>query len=142
MSRPTLRLGRGVASSPFGSCPGCLCRLQVAVAGEGGEAGGSKGRLVDRRFTDVLEVAEEPAGRNPRMSARILAGDQQRQLERVCEAKPREFLGCRLRDEQVPVLERSPEDGARMALRSRRSSSPGPRRLAEFIRESRDAEDA
>ena len=65
------------------------------------------------------------------MPARILARDQQRQLERLREAEPADLLRRRLGDEQVAALERSAEDGAGMPLRGRRSSSPGPRRLPE-----------
>jgi hypothetical protein len=44
------------------------------------------------------------------MPARVLAGDQQRQLERVCQSEPREVLGRRLGAHQVPALERPAED--------------------------------
>jgi hypothetical protein len=66
-----------------------------------------------------------PANRHPRMPARFFAGDQERQLERLVEADPADLLRRRLRDEQVPALERSAEERARVALRGRRSSSPG-----------------
>jgi hypothetical protein len=41
----------------------------------------------------LLEVAQQPACGDPRMPARVLAGDQERQLERVGEPEPRELLG-------------------------------------------------
>jgi hypothetical protein len=49
-------------------------------------------------------------------------------LERLGEADPANFLRRGLRNEQVLVLQRAVEDGARVALRGRASSSPGPRR--------------
>jgi hypothetical protein len=63
------------------------------------------------------------------MLARSLPGDQGRQVERLDEADVADLPRRRLGDEQVVVLERSLEDRARVALRGRRSSSPGPRRL-------------
>jgi hypothetical protein len=50
------------------------------------------------------------------MPAPILARDQHRQLKRFGEADPVISLRRRLRDEQVLVLERSAEDGARVPL--------------------------
>jgi hypothetical protein len=64
------------------------------------------------------------------MPTRILARDQDREGERLGEADPADLFRRRLRDEQVPVLERSAEDGTFMALRGRRSSSLGPGRLS------------
>jgi hypothetical protein len=95
----------GCASAPaspsrlFGHVSECLRRLCVAVAGEGGETGGDEGQLVDRRFSVFLEVAKERAGGDPRMPSRFLAGDQERQLERIGEPQPRELLGRRLGDD-------------------------------------------
>jgi hypothetical protein len=63
----------------------------VAVAGERGEARRDHHSLVDRRLVALLEVAQEPAGRDPGVPARILAGDQERQLERVDKAERREL---------------------------------------------------
>jgi hypothetical protein len=65
------------------------------------------------------------------MPARIFSRNQHRQLERVSESERREFPRRCLSDEQVPALERSPEDGARVALRGRRASSPGPERQVQ-----------
>src|SRR5436190_702907 len=56
----------------------------------------------------------------------FLLCDQERQLERLDEADDADLPRGRLGDEQVVVLERSLEDGARVALRGRRSSAPGP----------------
>jgi hypothetical protein len=42
--------------------------------------------------------------------ARVLARDQQRQLERIAQAQPADLLRGRLRDEQVPALECSAKD--------------------------------
>src|SRR6188474_1744961 len=49
------------AASPsrlLGHVPEGLRRLRVAIAGEGGEAGGGKNELVDGRFVVFLEVAQ------------------------------------------------------------------------------------
>jgi hypothetical protein len=73
-----------------------------------------------------LEVAQQPAGRDTRMPVRFLLRDRQRQLERFAETDPADLLRGRLGDKQVVVLDGSLEDGARMALRGRRRSSPGP----------------
>jgi hypothetical protein len=59
------------------------------------------------------------------MPTRVLARDQHGQLERLGKADAADLLRGRLRDEQVPALDRSAEDGPRMALRGRRSSSRG-----------------
>ena len=83
--------------------------------------------LVDRRLVMLVEVAPQPSSGNPRVSPRILARDQLRQLERLAEGEPANLLRGRLGYEKVAALERSPEDRPRVALRSRRSSSPGPR---------------
>jgi hypothetical protein len=53
------------------------------------------------------------------MPARSLAGDQGRQLERLDQADVADLFRRRLGDEQVVVLERSLEDGVRVALRAR-----------------------
>jgi hypothetical protein len=60
----------------------------------------------------LLEVAQQPARRDPRMPARCLAGDQRGQLERLDEADVSNLPRWRLGDEQLVVLERSLEDGA------------------------------
>ena len=68
---------------------------------------------------------------------RFFPRNQCRQFERLGEADPADFLRCRFGNEQVLVLERSLEDGARVALRGRRSSSPGPSGGAECSRGAR-----
>jgi hypothetical protein len=60
------------------------------------------------------------------MPARILARDQDRQLERVDEVERRELLRRSLGDEQVAVLERPAKDRIGTTLRSRRVSFLGP----------------
>jgi hypothetical protein len=74
---------------------------------------------------------QQPTGGDPWVPARLFAGDQERQLERVGEPEPGEFLGCRLGAHQVAALERSPEDRVGMALGGRRCSSPGPSGTAD-----------
>jgi hypothetical protein len=44
------------------------------------------------------------------MPARILAGDQDRQLERIGEADSKKLLSCRLDDSQIAAFDRSSED--------------------------------
>jgi hypothetical protein len=58
--------------------------------------------------------------------ARFLSGDQHRQVERLDETDMADLSDRRLDDEQVVMLERSLEDGARLALRGRRCSDPDP----------------
>jgi hypothetical protein len=70
------------------------------------------------------------SGRDPRVPARLFAGDQERQLERVCEPEPRELLGRRLGAHQVPALKGPAEDRVGVALRGRRRSSHGLGRAA------------
>lgn len=45
--------------------------------------------LVDRRLGVLFEVAQQPAGGDTLMPARVFAGDQDRQLERIAEAERR-----------------------------------------------------
>jgi len=75
-------------SGLFGHVPERLRRLRVAIAGERGEAGGGKGQLVDRRLTVLFEVAQEPAGRDPRMPARGLTGAPATGSARTIEEEP------------------------------------------------------
>jgi len=48
------------------------------------------------------------------MPARVLASEQDRELERIAEADAEKLLHRRLSDRQVPALERSAEDGAQV----------------------------
>jgi hypothetical protein len=127
----------GYASSPpstsrsFSHGPKGQRRVPVAVSGERSEARSDHRSFVDRRVVAFLEIAQQPARRDERLPARILARDQQRQLERLGEADPSDLLRRRLRDEQVPALERSTKDCPWVALRNRRSSSPGPGRPSQ-----------
>jgi hypothetical protein len=61
----------------------------VAVSGEGGEAGRDHRGFLHRRLVAVLELAQQPASRDAWMPARILAGNQDRQLEGIGEAERR-----------------------------------------------------
>jgi hypothetical protein len=92
--------------------------------GQRREARGDQRRLVDRHAVVLVEVAAKPAGGDARMPARILARDQQRQVESLGQADPADLLRGRFGDEQVAALERSTKDRPRVALRGRRSSSP------------------
>jgi hypothetical protein len=86
----------------------------------------------------LLEVAQQPAGRNPWLPAQVLPRDQQRQLERLGEADPADLFRRHLGDEQVLVLERPAEDCVGVA--SARStllpcSGDGRAADAEILRE-------
>ena len=98
----------------------------MTIAGESGETRSDHRRLLDRRFVALLEVAQQPACRDARMPARILACDQDRQLESIGEVERRELLGGRLGNEQVAVFERPAKYRPWVPLRGRGSSSPGP----------------
>jgi hypothetical protein len=74
----------------------------------------------------LLEQALEPAGGDARVSARILAGDQHGQFERVEQAQLWKLSRRGDRREDVPALDRLQEDPVGMALRGRRCSSSGP----------------
>ena len=78
-------------SRSFGHGLQGLRGLEVAGAGKSDETGRSECGLFDRRLGIFLEVAEQPASREPRMTARIFAGDEQRQFERVDETELRKF---------------------------------------------------
>jgi hypothetical protein len=67
----------------------CQRRVSVAVTGESGEAGCDHRTLVDRRLVAALEVTQQPARGDALMPTRILARDQDRQLERVAEVERR-----------------------------------------------------
>jgi len=90
-----------------------------------GETGRRQHCLVDHRVGVLLEVTQQPAGCDPRMPARILAGDQDRQLERIGEADAQKLPRRRLGDGQVAALDRTPEDAQRVALQGRRFSFLG-----------------
>lgn len=100
----------------------------MPVSREGGEARGSDRGLVDRRVVDFLKVAQQPSRSYARVPARIIAGDQDRELERVLEAERRQLLRRRFGDEQVLALDCAAEDRVGTALRGRLRSSRGPRR--------------
>jgi hypothetical protein len=98
----------------------------VAVAGEGSETGGDHRGLLDRCVVALLEVAQQPTRRDPRMPALILPRDEHGQLKRIREVKRWKFLRRGLGDDQVPTVEGSAKDCERVPGRSRRCSSPGP----------------
>ena len=118
--RPARRSGyASTRSTPrrlFGRVAKSLGSFAMTVTGEGGEAGGGKDELGDRRFIVLLEVAKQPAGRDPRMPAWFLAGDQERELERIGQPEPGKLLGRRLGAHQIPALKRPREDRVRVAL--------------------------
>jgi hypothetical protein len=84
--------------------------VSLAGAAECGEARGGERGLVDRRLGVLLEVAQQPAGGNARMPARVLARDQDRQLECIAEADPEQLPRRRLGDGQVAALDRPSKD--------------------------------
>ena len=95
------------------------------------------GRLLNRRRRIVFEVAQQPAGCDPRVATWILPCHQQRQLERVFEAELRQLARSGQGD-HVAALDGPFEDRVGTALRGRRCSSPGPRLLASLERRQGD----
>jgi hypothetical protein len=70
----------------------------------------------------LLEVAKQPARGDAQMPARILARDQDRELERIAESDLRELLRSRLGSKQVPALKCLLDGPVGTAQRGRRST--------------------
>jgi hypothetical protein len=68
----------------------------AASARERREACGNDRRLVDRDVERLVEVEAEPAGGHPRVPARILARDQQRELEGLGKTEAPDLLRSRV----------------------------------------------
>lgn len=66
------------------------------------KARGDHRRFVDRHAVLVVEVAPQPPSGDTRVPARILAGDQQRQLERFGEPEPADLFRRRLATSRFP----------------------------------------
>jgi hypothetical protein len=81
--------------------------------------------FLDRRVRILLQVTQEPAGRHPRVMARIFPRNQHRQLERIEQVELRKLLRSGQGREHIAALQRPLEDRVWMALRGRRSSSLG-----------------
>ena len=64
----------------------------------------------------LLEIASQPPRREAAVAMGLLTGYESCQLERLHEADLADLPRRRLANEQVVMLERSAEDGARMAL--------------------------
>jgi hypothetical protein len=62
------------------------------------------------------------------MPARLLLRNQRRELERFSEAYPADLSRARLRNREVPPLQRASEDRSRVALRRQRRLSGAGRR--------------
>jgi hypothetical protein len=84
--------------------------------------------MLERRLLVFLEIDAEPAGGEAAVAVRLFAGDQCRQLERLGDRHAADLSCGHLGKHEVVVFQRPPENRSRMALRGRRSSSPGPRR--------------
>jgi hypothetical protein len=97
-------------SGRFGDGPKRLRSLFVAGAREHDETGRGQRGFLDRHVWVLLEQALKPAGRDPRVPARILAGDQHGQLERIGEAELRQLFGRRHGRDNVSVLDRLLKD--------------------------------
>ena len=108
----TLRPVTPPASRSFGHGPKGLRRLLVGDTHERDEVRRGQRGLLDRRVRILLEEAQEPAGRDPRMPARIFPGNQDRELERVDQAQLREILRRGQRREHVPARQCPLEDPA------------------------------
>jgi hypothetical protein len=93
---------------------------------------GTKRRKVFYSRPPEVKGAQYRSNQRPRPAGAgaLFAGDQERQLERVCEPEPRELLGRRLGAHQVPALKGPAEDRVGVALRGRRCSSHGLGRAA------------
>jgi hypothetical protein len=61
----------------------------VTIAAERAEGNGHHRCLLNRRVVVLLEVTLKPARRDPRMPARVLPRDQDRELEGLLEADAR-----------------------------------------------------
>jgi len=72
----------------------------------------------------LFEIALQPPRSDPRMTWRILPGDQQREVERVEERKLRQLPRGRDGGNDVPPLDRALEDRIGAALRGDRCSLP------------------
>jgi class 3 adenylate cyclase/pimeloyl-ACP methyl ester carboxylesterase len=81
--------------------------------------------LVDRRVRILLEEAQQPARRDPLVSAWILAGNEHGELQRIPETELREVFRSGQRHEDVPARQRPLETRIRMTRRARSSSSLG-----------------
>jgi len=81
------------------------------------------------RLLVFLEVEAEPAGGEAAVTFRLFPRDQRRQLERLGDRHAADLARGHLCEDEVVVFQRSPKDRSRVALRGRRCSSPGPRRL-------------
>jgi hypothetical protein len=89
--------------------------LQVARAGEGGQARRGQRRLHDVHFGVLLQEPEEPAGRHPLVAAWALLRHQQRQIKGIAEAELREVMGCSKSRAYVAALNCPLEDAVCMA---------------------------
>jgi hypothetical protein len=98
-------------SRPFGHGSENPRGFIVPVAREGREAARDHRRLLNCRCGMLLEVEAQPTSSHARVPLRLLLRDQQRQLERLVEGDPADFLRRRLGDQQVAALERPLEDG-------------------------------
>ncbi|HEY8502013.1 MAG TPA: hypothetical protein VIL21_04960, partial [Solirubrobacterales bacterium] len=84
--------------------------------------------IFERRPLVFFEPEAEPAGGEAAVALGLVPGDKRRQLERLGDRHPADLPGGHLGEHEVVVFEHAPKDRSRMALRSRRCSSPGPRR--------------
>lgn len=97
----------------------------MAVATERNKTGGDERRVVDGRSVANLEAAEQPPSRHPGVAVRFSFCDQDRELEQFGTAGSAELAQRGFCDRKVSPLDRSVEDGPRMAL-SARGAFPGP----------------
>lgn len=104
------------ASRPFGHRPKRLRGLLIRDTREREKARRGERGLLDRRVRILLEEAQQPAGRDPRVTTAIL---------RVGEADLREVFRCGHGHEQVAALQRPLECRIGVTGRARRSSFPG-----------------
>jgi len=87
-------------------------------------------------FSVFLEIDAQPTGGEAAVAGKCFPCDQCRQLERLRDRHAAD-LPCGHRGEyEVVVFQRPLQDRSRVALRGRRSSSPGPKRCVPRLRSS------
>lgn len=104
-------VGSASAHRFFGHGPKRQRRLLVADAGQRIQARRRERGLFDRRVRILLEVAQEPTGRDPRMPRRIFPRDQHSQFEGVGEAELRATVSSSGRQLRSASREKTDTDG-------------------------------
>jgi hypothetical protein len=81
--------------------------------------------IFERRLFVLLEIEAKPASGEAAESLWLLPSDQRRQFERLGDRYASDLARGHFCEDEVVALQRSPEDGSRMALgRQLRLSGP------------------